>query len=114
MHRLASPVRQDEARSSSSRTVAQRVPAFPEGNLGVDSPIAEDSEAPSSDDDVENGEESEEEASAVRADQWREQYGLTDDGDFAFYFSGYKQAMEEAGQEVADAWSKERTLHLIS
>ena len=39
---------------------------------------------------------------------WRQQHQLSDDGDFAFYFLDYDQALTQAGRAVAHAWLEAR------
>ena len=46
------------------------------------------------------------EANRVRG--WRQQNRLEDDGDFAFYFLDYDQAVNQAGRAVAHAWLEAR------
>ena len=53
-------------------------------------------------------------ASEAKAVGWRAEYGVLDDSDFAFYFTSHSEATLNAGRAVADAWSKVRTLQLIS
>ena len=43
-----------------------------------------------------------------RVRSWRTQHKLEDDGDFAFYFIDYDQALTNAGRAVAHAWLEAR------
>ena len=66
-----------------------------------------------------SGSESEDEdtmavASEAKAAAWRAEYSVLDDTDFAFYFASHSEATLNAGRAVADAWSRVRTLQLIS
>ena len=39
---------------------------------------------------------------------WREINGVTDDGDFAFFFSSFEEAKQEVGDLIATAWQRAR------
>ena len=43
-----------------------------------------------------------------RVKTWRQQHQLSDDGDFAFDFLDYDQALTQAGRAVAHAWLEAR------
>ena len=46
---------------------------------------------------------------AMRAEQWKTQWGLQDPTDFAFAFSTYDSAVAHGGHHVADAWLQARS-----
>ena len=53
-----------------------------------------------------------ERVAGFRVSQWREQWGLLDEADFAFAFSSYDSAVAHGGHHVADAWLQARTAQM--
>ena len=50
-----------------------------------------------------------ERVAATRVEQWRSQWGLQDNTDFAYAFASYDSAVAHGGQHVADAWLQARS-----
>ena len=53
-----------------------------------------------------------ERVAGFRVSQWREQWGLLDEADFAFAFASYDSAVAHGGHHVADAWVQARTAQM--
>ena len=45
-----------------------------------------------------------ERVASTRVEQWRSQWGLHDNTDFAYAFASYDSAVAHGGHHVADAW----------
>ena len=50
-----------------------------------------------------------ERVASTRVEQWRSQWGLHDDTDFAYAFASYDSAVAHGGHHVADAWLQARS-----
>ena len=50
-----------------------------------------------------------ERVAATRVEQWRSQWGLQDETDFAYAFASYDSAVAHGGHHVADAWLQARS-----
>ena len=50
-----------------------------------------------------------ERVAATRVEQWRSQWGLHDETDFAYAFASYDSAVAHGGHHVADAWLQARS-----
>ena len=50
----------------------------------------------------------------AKAELWRGKHDLLDDQQFAHYFTSHEEAIVNAGRAVANAWSRVRTLRLLS
>ena len=50
-----------------------------------------------------------ERVAATRVEQWRAQWGLHDETDFAYAFASYDSAVAHGGHHVADAWLQARS-----
>ena len=50
-----------------------------------------------------------ERVAATRVSQWRAQWGLVDETDFAYAFSSYDSAVAHGGHHVADAWLRAKS-----
>ena len=56
-----------------------------------------------------NAETAMERVASTRVSQWRAQWGLHDDTDFAYAFASYDSAVAHGGHHVADAWLQARS-----
>ena len=50
-----------------------------------------------------------ERVAATTVEQWRSQWGLQDNTDFAYAFASYDSAVAHGGHHVADAWLQARS-----
>ena len=50
-----------------------------------------------------------ERVASTRVEQWRAQWGLHDETDFAYAFASYDSAVAHGGHHVADAWLQARS-----
>lgn len=53
-----------------------------------------------------------ERVATTRVEQWRSQWGLLDDVDFAYAFASYDSAVAHGGHHVADAWLQARSQNM--
>jgi hypothetical protein len=53
-----------------------------------------------------------ERVATTRVEQWRAQWGLLDDTDFAYAFASYDSAVAHQGHHVADAWLQARSRNM--